>query len=68
MYCCERAVGTQIGFAKPGDRIALLGIGSGINVIMLGIEWQKTIVDPEFQQLDIVRKIAKMNTTAQSQG
>jgi 3-oxoacyl-[acyl-carrier-protein] synthase-3 len=55
------AVGIQTGFAKPGDRVALLGIGSGINVIMLGIEWQKTIVDQEFQQLDIVQKIAEMN-------
>jgi len=55
------AVGTQTGFAKPGDHVALMGIGSGINVIMLGVEWQKTVVDPEFQQLDIVQKIAAMN-------
>jgi len=55
------AVGTQTGFAKPGDRVALMGIGSGINVIMLGVEWQKTIADPEFQQLDIVQKIAATN-------
>ena len=55
------AVGIQTGFAKPGDRIALMGIGSGINVIMLGVEWKKTIADAEFQQLDIVKKIAEMN-------
>ncbi|MCL2119614.1 MAG: 3-oxoacyl-ACP synthase III [Planctomycetaceae bacterium] len=55
------AVGTQTGFAQPGDRVVLLGIGSGINVIMLGVEWQKTIAEPEFQQLDIVQKIVEMN-------
>ena len=33
------ALGIEAGFVAPGDRIALLGIGSGINVIMLGIEW-----------------------------
>jgi 3-oxoacyl-[acyl-carrier-protein] synthase-3 len=55
------AVGTQTGFAKPGNRVVLMGIGSGINVFMLGIEWQKTIIDPEFQQLDIVQKITAVN-------
>lgn len=30
--------------AKPGDRLALLGIGSGINCVMLGCEWQETRV------------------------
>ena len=58
------AVGTQTGFAKPGDCVALLGIGSGINVIMLGIEWQKTIVDAEFQRQTIVQKIAEANGKA----
>lgn len=30
--------------ATPGDTIAMLGIGSGINCVMLGCEWQKTLV------------------------
>lgn len=55
------AVGTQIGFARPGDCTTLMGIGSGINVIMLGIEWQQSIVDTEFAGLDVVRKIATLN-------
>lgn len=37
------AIGTECGFARSGDRIALMGIGSGINVMMLGLEWNKTI-------------------------
>jgi acyl-CoA:acyl-CoA alkyltransferase len=34
------ALGIENGHLRNGDRIALLGIGSGINVIMLGLEWQ----------------------------
>jgi 3-oxoacyl-[acyl-carrier-protein] synthase-3 len=34
------ALGIENGHLKPGDHVGLLGIGSGINVLMLGIEWQ----------------------------
>ena len=34
------ALGIESGHVSPGDRVALLGIGSGINVVMLGIQWQ----------------------------
>ena len=33
------AIGIENGHLQTDDRVALLGIGSGINVIMLGIEW-----------------------------
>lgn len=33
------ALGSQQGHLAAGDRIALLGIGSGLNVLMLGLEW-----------------------------
>ncbi len=33
------AIGIEKGHLKPGDHLALLGIGSGINVLMLGVEW-----------------------------
>lgn len=36
-------IGLDAGFAKPGEKIALLGIGSGINVIMIALDWQKTL-------------------------
>ncbi|MCL2742934.1 MAG: 3-oxoacyl-ACP synthase III [Planctomycetaceae bacterium] len=36
------AIGTGKGLADR-KRAALLGIGSGINVIMLGVEWNKTL-------------------------
>ena len=37
------ALGIENGHVKPNDRIALLGIGSGINVLMLGVHWRKTL-------------------------
>ncbi|MDR1385569.1 MAG: 3-oxoacyl-ACP synthase III [Planctomycetaceae bacterium] len=55
------AVGTQTGFVSFGERVALLGIGSGINVIMLGVEWQKSLADTKFQQIDVVKKICENN-------
>jgi len=35
------ALGIESGFVPSGSRVALLGIGSGINVVMLGIEWKR---------------------------
>jgi 3-oxoacyl-[acyl-carrier-protein] synthase-3 len=35
------AIGIENGHLQQGDHVALLGIGSGINVIMLAIDWQK---------------------------
>lgn len=34
------AIGIEKGHLQSGDHVALLGIGSGINVLMLGLEWQ----------------------------
>lgn len=34
------ATAAERGFLERGDRLALLGIGSGINTIMCGVEWQ----------------------------
>ncbi len=38
------AVGLQQGMATPGSQIGLLGIGSGINCLMVGATWQETRV------------------------
>jgi 3-oxoacyl-[acyl-carrier-protein] synthase-3 len=35
------ALGIETGFVPNGSRVALLGIGSGVNVVMLGIDWQQ---------------------------
>ncbi len=33
------AIGIEEGFIKKNDRVAMLGIGSGLNCVMLGVEW-----------------------------
>ncbi|MBI2435194.1 MAG: 3-oxoacyl-ACP synthase III [Candidatus Hydrogenedentes bacterium] len=33
------ALADERGFLQPGDRVGLLGIGSGLNCLMLGVEW-----------------------------
>ncbi len=33
------AIAEQRGFLQQGDRVGMLGIGSGLNCIMLGVEW-----------------------------
>ena len=38
------AIACNQGMIRPQDRLALLGIGSGINCLMLGLHWQKTCV------------------------
>jgi 3-oxoacyl-[acyl-carrier-protein] synthase-3 len=35
------AIGIEQGQVKNGNRIAMLGIGSGINCTMLAVEWAK---------------------------
>jgi len=36
------AIGLEAGRLRGGDRVAMLGIGSGINCLMLGVEWEKS--------------------------
>jgi 3-oxoacyl-[acyl-carrier-protein] synthase III len=38
------AVGLEQGFVQPGENIGLLGIGSGINCLMLAVQWQRSLV------------------------
>lgn len=37
------ALGIEAGHLQPNQRAALLGIGSGINVLMLAIDWRTTL-------------------------
>jgi acyl-CoA:acyl-CoA alkyltransferase len=39
------ALGIENGFARSGDRVALWGAGSGVNVVTLGVDWQTTLRD-----------------------
>ena len=33
------ALGEEREFLRPGDRVGFLGIGSGLNCLMLGLQW-----------------------------
>ncbi len=37
------ALAAERGFVASGDRVALLGIGSGINCLMASVQWQQTL-------------------------
>lgn len=41
------AVGCQTEFIRANDRVALLGIGSGINCLMLAAQWNRSQVNGE---------------------
>ncbi len=41
------AIGLERGHVKHDDNIGMLGIGSGINSVMLGVHWQRTLVRSE---------------------
>ena len=38
------ALAAQSEFLQPGDNVGLLGIGSGINCVMLAVQWEKSLV------------------------
>jgi acyl-CoA:acyl-CoA alkyltransferase len=38
------ALAAEKGHIESGNRVALLGIGSGINCQMLGVEWQESLI------------------------
>ena len=38
------AIGLEKGHVKRGERVGMLGIGSGINCLMLAVEWQRSLV------------------------
>ena len=43
------ALGNENGHVRAGDHIALLGIGSGINCLMLAVHWQKSLLGRQAQ-------------------
>jgi len=41
------ALGIERGHLAQGDQVAMLGIGSGINSLMLAVDWQRSLVAAE---------------------
>lgn len=44
------AVALEQGVVEPRDHVAMLGIGSGINCLMMGSVWQRSLVCGELEQ------------------
>ena len=38
------ALGAESGFLQQGDKVGMLGIGSGINCVMLAVQWETSLV------------------------
>jgi 3-oxoacyl-[acyl-carrier-protein] synthase-3 len=38
------AIGLENGFVQPEENVGMLGIGSGINCLMLAVQWRKSLV------------------------
>lgn len=45
------AIGIKQGHLSPGDQVAILGIGSGLNVLMIGLDWQTNMAIGRDQSL-----------------
>jgi acyl-CoA:acyl-CoA alkyltransferase len=52
------ALGIEQGRLRRGDRVAMLGIGSGINCLMLGAEWQESRISRQPPALPGVERVA----------
>jgi 3-oxoacyl-[acyl-carrier-protein] synthase-3 len=39
------AMGIENGHLQKDDRVGLFGIGSGINALMLGVDWQTSLLE-----------------------
>jgi 3-oxoacyl-[acyl-carrier-protein] synthase-3 len=48
------ALAAEAGWLRSGDRVGLLGIGSGVNCLMLGVEWNRTQVRGNARQLGLL--------------
>jgi 3-oxoacyl-[acyl-carrier-protein] synthase-3 len=58
------AIGLEEGHIKSGDKVGLLGIGSGINCLMLGATWQQTLVNGKPSQRAASHAIASSPVVA----
>ncbi|MBQ9372944.1 MAG: 3-oxoacyl-ACP synthase III [Thermoguttaceae bacterium] len=54
------ALGIESGFVKPGDKIGLFGIGSGVNVVLGAVDWQTTLPSSDPIKPEIMRKFTSL--------
>jgi 3-oxoacyl-[acyl-carrier-protein] synthase-3 len=55
------AMGIEQGRLRPGDHVAMLGIGSGINCLMLGVEWQRSNTQRQVTSVNRHRQTAPVD-------
>ncbi len=46
------AIGLERGLVQPNEKIAMLGIGSGINCLMLAVQWRLSLVASQLDDLE----------------
>jgi len=59
------ALGIDSGHLQGGDHAALLGIGSGINVLMLAVDWRKSLITRDAGKSNRQR-VGQLDSTTQS--
>ena len=55
------ALGIESGFARPGDKIGLFGIGSGVNVVLAALEWNQTLPSAQPTPQETLRRFLALN-------
>ena len=55
------ALGIESGFARPGDKLGLFGIGSGVNVVLAALEWNQTLPSAQPTPQETLRRFLALN-------
>ena len=55
------ALGVEAGFVKPGDKVGLFGIGSGINVVLAAVDWETTLPPAEPIPAETLERFLEIN-------
>lgn len=56
------ALGIESGFAQPGSKLGFFGIGSGVNVTLMAIDWQTTLASADPTPPEVLRRFLALNT------
>ena len=55
------ALGIESGFAQPGAKLGFFGIGSGVNVTLMAIDWQTTLASADPTPPEVLRRFLALN-------
>ncbi len=57
------AIGLEQGHVSRGERVGMLGIGSGINSLMMAVEWQRALVGTDSGQILDSETVSSVRTS-----